>query len=308
MTITWSIIVCTYNRCALLDKALRSLMAQSFPADRFEIIVVDNNSTDGTAAVVRACAAESPVAISYLVEKEQGLSHARNRGVGEARGEFVAFIDDDAAAEPPWLEKLAEGFADPRTACVGGRALPAFEASRSGWPEWLPGRFVGFFSIVDHAGRRELHYPGYPAGTNIAFRKRALRDTGMFSPRLGRSGASLLSMEETDLCLRLERAGHRIVYLPEAVVRHTVPEERLTRDWVRERARWQGISAAVIEREYFPGATVAAKSLRYRLFIGAGFLGELWGRLTGNERLAFFCSCQVALCRAYLRKSRGAPD
>jgi GT2 family glycosyltransferase len=305
MNIICSIIICTYNRCRLLDSTLRSLMVQSFPADRIEIIVVDNNSTDDTAAVVRTCVADSPVEISCLLEMNQGLSHARNRGMREARGELVAFIDDDATAESTWLEKLLEGFDDPRTACVGGRVVPAWQAPRSDWPKWLHGRLVGFFSIVDHPDRRELHYPAYPAGTNIAFRKQAIENIGMFNPLLGRIGESLLSMEEIDLCLRLERVGYCIVYIPGAVVRHTVAEKRLTRDWVRERARWQGISAAVIEREFFSSTWVAGKSLKYLLYIGGGLLGKLFGWLSGNERLGFFCSCQVTLCRAYLQKSWG---
>jgi len=303
MAIDCSVIICTYNRCSLLEKTLRSLMEQSFPADRLEIIVVDNNSTDDTATVVRACAVDSPVQISYLLEMNQGLSHARNHGLREARGELVAFIDDDATAVKTWLVKLLEGFDDPRTACAGGRVVPAWQAPRSEWPKWLHERLVGFFSVVEYPDRRELHYPGYPAGTNIAFRKQALENTGIFNPRLGRTGKSLLSMEETDLCLRLERAGHRIVYLPEAVVRHTIAPERLTRDWVRERARWQGISAAVIEQEFFPRSFVAAKSLKYLLYIVVGLLGVSFGRISGNERLRFFCSCQNALCWAYLQKS-----
>lgn len=312
MTIHCSVIICTYNRCSLLEKALRSLKEQSFPPGRFEIIVVDNNSTDDTATVVGACSADSPVEVYSLLETNQGLSHARNRGIQAARGEFVAFLDDDATAERTWLEKLLEGFGDPRTVCVGGRVVPAWQAPRSEWPEWLHERLIGFFSMVDHPDHRDLHYPDYPAGTNIAFRKQALENTGMFNPRLGRIGESLLSMEETDLCLRLERAGHRIVYTPEAVVRHIVAEERLTRDWVRDRSRWQGISAALIEQAFFPGTYVAQKSLRYLLYISAGLLGELLGRLAGSERLRFFCFCQMTLCRAYLRKSwclyRTTPD
>jgi glucosyl-dolichyl phosphate glucuronosyltransferase len=306
MAIDCSVIICTYNRCSLLVKTLRSLMEQSFPADRLEIIVVDNNSTDDTAMVVRACALDSPVVISYLLEMNQGLSHARNLGLREARGELIAFIDDDATAEKTWLARLLEGFNDPRTACVGGRVVPAWQAPRSQWPKWLHERLIGFFSVVEYPDRRELHYPDYPAGTNIAFRMQALKNTGIFNPRLGRTGTSLLSMEETDLCLRLERAGHRIVYTPEAVVSHTITEERLTRDWVRERARWQGISAAIIEREFFPRSLAVTKSLKYLLFIGIGFLGIFFGRLTGNERLEFFCICQITLCQAYLQETKGA--
>jgi cellulose synthase/poly-beta-1,6-N-acetylglucosamine synthase-like glycosyltransferase len=239
-------------------------------------------------------------------ENKLGLSHARNRGIEAARGELIAFIDDDAWPEVNWLTELEKSFSEPCVACVGGRVAPAF-AGKVSWPSWLPERLQGFFTVVEYPGSRYLHYPDYPAGTNIAFRRSALRETGIFNPHLGRTGESLLSMEEADLCLRLERAGHRIAYNPEAVVHHAVAEGRLSREWVRERARCQGISAAIIEKEFFPAREVAVKSLKYRLFIAAGRLGELFGRLTGNERLEFFCGCQTVLCRAYLEKVRELP-
>jgi GT2 family glycosyltransferase len=297
----WSIIICTRNRAADLEANLPALGRLAPPPGGYEVLVVDNGSTDGTAEVVKA-AAQRDGAIRYVREERPGLSHARNRGIGEARGELIAFLDDDARPAADWLPELEKGFAEPRVAAVGGRVAPSF-AGRSGWPDWLPERLRGFFSVLDRPDRRYLRYPDYPAGTNIAFRTSAFAEVGLFDADLGRSGASLLSMEEVDLCLRLERAGGRILYLPGAVVHHAVREERLTRDWVAERCRWQGISAAIIERRCFPAGYRTLKSLRYLLYIAAGVLGAAWGRLAGNERLGFLCACQVELCRAWLKRA-----
>jgi glycosyltransferase involved in cell wall biosynthesis len=301
----WSIIICTLNRAADLKANLPKLAKLNYLKGKYEVLVVDNGSEDGTAEIVKEAARQND-AIVLIMEERRGLSFARNRGIEIAQGELIAFIDDDAWPEDDWLIELEKGFAEPRVACVGGRVLPVFR-SGMGWPAWLPGRFKGFFTVVDYAHRRYLHYPDFPAGTNIAFRKSALREIGVFNTSIGRIGVSLLSMEEVDLCLRLEHSGHHIIYLPEAVVHHTVAENRLSREWIRERAHWQGTSAAIIEQQFFSTGSRVLKSLKYVLYVAAGMVGEVIGRLTSNERLGIFCSCQTKLCLAWLQRAWRMP-
>ena len=297
----WSIIICTHNRAGDLKVNLPFIDLLTYPRDAYEVLVIDNGSDDDTAEVVSAFV-ESNKSLSYLQEDILGLSHARNCGIAAAKGDYIVFLDDDARPERDWLLQLDKGFQTPSVACVGGRVLPFF-TTQKGWPAWLPGRLQGFFTVVNYPFQCELHYPGYPAGTNLALRKTALAEVGPFSISLGRNGESLLSMEEVELCLRIERAGYRILYLPDAIVHHTVNEGRLTRDWVMERCHWQGISAAVLEKEQFPRRKVLIKSLVYLLFILAALPAQKLCAWTGSERTAFFCQCQAILCKSYLKKA-----
>ncbi len=295
----WSVIVCTRNRAHNLINAVERLSSLDYAANLFEIIIVDNASTDKTDEV--SSSLKSDVSnLVYVREDLIGLSHARNRGISVAEGDFIAFIDDDAWPERGWLKNLENGFIDPHVAAIGGNVLPFFEYA-GGWPEWLHDRLHGFFTVVDYGDRKRLHYPNYPAGTNMAFRRVILEQIGQFDHYLGRIGENLLSGEETDLCLRIETAGYDIAYAPDAVVHHKVHEDRLTRDWVKQRSHWQGVTAALIEKGHFSKKYRYLKALKYLIFIVAGKLGHLFYSLTGNEKSAFFCSCQVILCQAYVK-------
>lgn len=296
-----SIIICTFNRSSLLKRAIASLMAQSIPSNEYEIIIIDNNSTDNTRQIVTETIRIAQNNIFYFHEPEQGLSLARNRGIREARGEIVAFLDDDALADYIWLEKLLEGFSSERTACVGGRVTPFWD-KLTGWPGWLHSRLIGFYTVVNYGDCEYLHYPNYPAGTNIAFRKAAFAVAGNFNAALGRTGQSLLSMEEADICLRIEQAGYQICYCPEAIVQHLVPEERLTKAWLKERSHWQGISSAILELDRFGKTFIITKSFKYLAFTFFGAIGIYVFRIIRDEKKEFFCRCQIQLCMAYLKR------
>ncbi len=299
----WSIIVCTHNRASDLQRALPELDALDYASDQFEVVVVDNASDDNTADVVHRAQAETD-RLSYAREDRVGLSHARNRGISTARGEFIAFIDDDARPERDWLKELDKVFMEPRVACAGGMVRPSWRHS-SGWPGWLHQRLIGFYSVIEYGEDRELHYPNYPVGTNIAFRRRIFDEVGGFNAALGRTGDRLLSGEETDLCLRIERAGYTVRYTPLAVVHHYVHGERLNKEWLIRRSYWQGASVAAIEREYFSEAKIVSRTVKYLVFIAAGGLGKFLFSLIRNERMSLFCACQVELCKAYIAKTWG---
>jgi glycosyltransferase involved in cell wall biosynthesis len=297
--VRWSIIVCTLNRADKLAANLNRLKTLDNPEGGYEIIIVDNGSTDKTAEVVKRFQ-DVTAGVIYSREEIKGLSHARNAGISVAHGELIAFIDDDAWPAGNWLIELEKGFEDTGVGCVGGMVLPVWPQGVH-HPAWLHKRLMGLLTIVDYDKRRILHYPDYPAGTNIAFRKAIFEKIGYFNARLGRSDDSLLSMEESEMCLRVESYGYQIVYLPGAVVNHEIHADRLTREWLRRRAYWQGISAAVLELMFFSRWKMLMKSLLYILYAVIGLAGKIFFRYVSMEKMAFFCDAQAFLCSGYLR-------
>lgn len=239
-----SAIVCTYNGEKFLYKAIQSLVNQTLDKGDYEILVVDNASTDGTGEVVKKFETEKN--LRYILESKQGLSYARNTGLKMAEGEYVAYLDDDAIACPDWLERILEAFTTilPQPGSVGGKVEPIWEAPR---PDWLPDSMLGVLTVVDWSDTPLFLGQGqWLVGTNIAFPKRLLEEVGGFSVKLGRIGNSLLSNEEYSLCKLLERKGHKTFYCPKASVRHLVKKSRLDQKWFIRRYYWQGISNALM--------------------------------------------------------------
>lgn len=295
----WSIIICTHNRCWDLQESLDALIDLSYPKEDYEIIVVDNGSQDSTAQICQNASAQCNN-LRYLREDTPGLSHARNTGIEQARGEFIAFLDDDALPEPDWLEKLEVCFKDTRVVCVGGMVRPVWQ-KLTGWPDWLHPRLIGYFTVIDYPMFRRLSYPSCPAGTNVAFRKTVFEEVGTFNTQLGRTGTSLLSGEEADLCIAIDKAGYQIVYTPEAVVHHRIHEKRLTQDWVLQRSHWGGISSAIVERQRFGTANHLLKTGKYLFLIAVSELLKRVFPLLNNRKEAFFWKCQALFSRAFLK-------
>jgi len=242
-----SVIICTYNRSDLLGASIRAVQRQDFPPDRYEIIIVDNNSTDDTEAVVRDCAEASPVLIRYIFESRQGLSYARNAGIANANGDLVAFVDDDIDADSKWLSAIITAFDDDEVAAVGGPIRAIWMVPR---PDWLSDRWQGHFTVSEFPHAREsgeFRYPNYPWGANMAFRKDIFPIAGMFPTELGRVGNCLLSNEEIDLFRRIEGSGNRIRFAADAVIQHKISAERMRKSWLYHRTYWQGRSEAVID-------------------------------------------------------------
>jgi len=239
-----SVVVCTRNRSAALAGALESVLAVDFDAAAWELVVIDNASTDDTPEVAARVAAANPGRVRLVVEPEVGLSAARNAGIEAAAAPIVAFMDDDAYPEPGWLTAIVDGFDRPEVMCVGGPVAPLIEGEL---PDWFRGRFLPYLTVWDPGDEPvELIYNEYPRGANVAYRRSGLERVGGFSPHLGRKGASLLSCEEIELCLRLERAGFVTLYQPAARVSHLTPVGRLTPQWLAARFAAQGRSEAIV--------------------------------------------------------------
>ncbi|XSG86417.1 MAG: glycosyltransferase [Methylohalobius sp. ZOD2] len=240
-----SIIICTYNRAGILADTLESFLACEHASVNYELLVIDNNSSDNTYEVVKRFSSQNP-AIRYLLESEQGLSHARNHGIDCAQGEIVAFVDDDVYFSSIWLTELKKTFSDPSVHCMGGRSIPVFE---NGEPDWLTQNILpAYGSTCSGEQIKLMEYPEHPFGLNMAFRRKVFHKIGKFNTKLGRKGRNLLSNEESELFWRIHREEMNVIYNPNAIIYHRIPKERTTPEWVLRRFYWQGRSDGVLDR------------------------------------------------------------
>lgn len=220
-----SIIVCTYNRDKYLGRTLQLLRQQ---CEGQEVIIVDNNSTDSTAAICHEFGE-----FRYVLEPRQGLSNARNRGVAEATGEWLLFLDDDAFIQPGYLVNLKRQMeAHPEMVAFGGRIDPMYESGSA--PDWMSSWSYSWVSALDK-GDRVCPFEGteYPIGANMGVRADLARLVQGFNPNLGRSGKNTMGGEEKDFFNKV-RALNRgaILYLPDVQVQHCIPESRTTREFI----------------------------------------------------------------------------
>ncbi|MEQ1575333.1 MAG: glycosyltransferase [Vicinamibacterales bacterium] len=293
-----SVIVCTFNRADLLSDTLKALRLQPAPQGGYEIIVVDNNSSDDTRTVTERLAAEAGAPIRYLFEKNQGLSLARNAGIRAAHGDIIAFVDDDVDVEAGWLSAILAAFQDPLVACAGGPVRPMWPFSK---PEWLTKEWEGYLGITEFESVREtgeFRWPTYPWGLNMAFRREIFDTVGYFSAELGRIGKGLLSNEEVSVCQRIDEAGHRIRFAPDAIIYHKIHADRLTRQSFYHRAYYQGRSDAILDQR----STSRAYS-RVRTFASSMF----WGQVQPSHD-AFDTRCKERLFIGYLSQLAGMHD
>lgn len=244
MSITISAIICTYNRAHYLPDSIKSLAAQSLAKNSYEIIVVDNASTDRTRDVVCTDFADIENLV-YLHEPQLGLSKARNTGWLSAKGKYVAFLDDDATCRSDWLERIIAAFQSlPKVGVVGGRVRPKWEIDP---PEWLDKEMEKWVSAVDWSDEPGLlHDSQYLVGANIAYRSLFYDRLGGFCLNLGRKGNNLVSSEETDFSSKIKRLGYEIYYDPDIEVEHFIPRERVMVKYFIRRAYSQGISDAIV--------------------------------------------------------------
>jgi GT2 family glycosyltransferase len=238
-----SVVICAYTERRWDDivAAVASVRAQTRPPAR-TILVVDHNPP-----LLKRAGAAFPDLRVVPNAGRRGLSGARNTGVAHAAGDVVAFLDDDARAEPDWLERLAAGYSSPSVIGVGGAATPVWPARR---PSWLPPEFdwvVGcsFAGMpTARAAVRNL------IGANMSFRREVLGTVGGFTDGIGRVGSRPLGCEETELGIRLRqwRLGVRLVYEPDAVVRHRVTADRAAWRYFCSRCYAEGLSKAMVSR------------------------------------------------------------
>jgi glycosyltransferase involved in cell wall biosynthesis len=237
-----SIIIPAYNRAETIETTLWSLIRQDFDPQRYEIIVVDNNSQDQTAAVVQEIQSQSPVAIRYLLETRQGVHYARNLGATHARGAILYYTDDDMVAEAGMLRELLNLFKlDPMVATATGRVLPKWECEP---PAWV--RKYCMNSLLSLQLRPEdLIIAAGDVGVyscHQAIRKDVLLECGGFNPE--NTGGTWVGDGESGLNLKVGAHGYKFAYTAKAVTYHMIPPGRMTQQYLNRRMENQGYADA----------------------------------------------------------------
>lgn len=228
-----SVIICTYNREKYIRPLLESLAANTLEKDQYEIVLVDNNCTDNTQQVCQQYTKEhADVMFRYVVEAEQGLSAAKNKGLQEAKGDIIVYVDDDALVDTHYLKDYADWFErHPETMAAGGPIQPMYEEGEE--PTWMTPYTRALLTAWMDYGDKVREYPKgrYPGGGNAAYRKEVFNQVGLFNTALGRKGGNLMGSEEKDIFAKMHRLGMQVLYLPWPVLHHSIPTLKLEEDY-----------------------------------------------------------------------------
>jgi glycosyltransferase involved in cell wall biosynthesis len=243
-----SVVISTYNRAEVLLRAIESLLDQALDPERFEIVIVDNNSTDDTRQTVQALLAKASN-LRYVFEPRQGVSYGRNAGILAARAPSIAFTDDDVRVSPSWLSTIVQVLAEhPEVACVGGRVLPNWAGP---WPGWLTREHWGPLALQDYGdapvyvnARKRLCL----ITANVAYRRAVFDQIGMFSPLVQTLGREVAT-EDHELLLRLWRAGGQGLYWPGLAATADIVPERMRRAYHRRWHHRHGCFLAIMHDE-----------------------------------------------------------
>lgn len=228
-----SVIICTFNRSESLRRALNSLRKVLIPKDlSCEFIVVDNNSHDDTRLVFDETNRHGDINLRYVFEARKGLSHARNRGISEARGEIIAFTDDDVIVHEDWIQNIDKAFNEHHdVVCIGGKILPVWEIQK---PKWLIPDLYDYLALLDYGDSVFLMDSPNIWGANFAVRAAAFSKYGVFDTSRGRIPGKLYAGEEIEFFQRLQDAQEQILYYPFAVVFHCISANRVKKNYFRK--------------------------------------------------------------------------
>ena len=256
-----SVIICTYNRDKYIYNVLKSLALGTLEHSAYEIILVDNNCTDNTRKEVdHFCNVFPQVSLRYFVETNQGLSHARNRGIKESKGDILVYVDDDATVNPEYLKTYADWFeSHPETDAAGGPIIPHYETGSE--PKWMTYFIKRLLTGYLYFGDKAKPFPGqnYPGGGNAAYRSRVFEKVGLYNVELGRNGDSLGGGEEKDIFDKMKREGMQFVYLPQAILYHSIPGYKLEADYFNR------LTAGIGQSERARTLRIGKSSYRKRL-------------------------------------------
>jgi glucosyl-dolichyl phosphate glucuronosyltransferase len=227
-----TVVLCTHNRSRDLAVALESIAASEMPSSVcWEVLVVDNNSTDQTRDIVEGFCERYPTRFRYLFEPKQGLSYARNAGIANAHGEVLAFTDDDVIVKPEWLRHLTAALHDREWAGAAGRVLPAQTISLPPWLSWTHcgGILCANFDLGDQPIKLDMDH--VPFGANMAFRREMFEKYGGFRTDLGRNPGDKIGCEDIEFGHRLIKGDESLRYEPLAIVHHPIPLGRITKEY-----------------------------------------------------------------------------
>lgn len=257
----YSAIFCTYNRDKYLYEAMKSIADQKYDPFLYEILVVNNNSTDSTEELCERFEKDFPeINFRYIVETNQGLSYARNRGIKESKGDILVFVDDDAVAFDDYFGAIDRFMAThPNILACGGPIYPKYEVEK---PSWLSPYTEELIGGALYFGDQDRLFPDgkFPGGGNSAFRKEVFDIFGLFNVELGRKGNNLLGAEEKDLFDRMTKADEQIYYVPQMGIFHFIPAKKLTNEY------FNNLTYSVGKSERIRTKSVSSEAYRKRLW------------------------------------------
>jgi len=269
---TLSIIICSYNRASYISDALTSLYVQSSGLDNFEVIFVDNNSTDNTKEVYAQWRQTNTNGqFSFISETKQGASFARNTGAAIAKGEWVCFMDDDAVATTDYVKNIIKHIQDqPFIVGFGGRIIPKYIPAEPKWMSYYVSSLVGNFDYAPTACAFENGK--YPLESNMIVKKSVYDQIGGFNVNLpGVVGTLRIGGEGKELFYKIIALGHTIYYDPSICVHHVVEVKKLTSEYMYRVASGIGRGEKTRTLNISNGAYLM-KILEYLLKLGAGII------------------------------------
>jgi glycosyltransferase involved in cell wall biosynthesis len=298
-----SVVLCTFNRSALLADAVSALLRQA-DAPPYEVIVVDNNSTDDTRQVAEQFTGDSRV--RYVREPAQGVSHARNLGAAIASAEILAFTDDDVRVGPLWIQSIARAFGEhPDVDMIGGKVEPEWQAEP---PAWLRQTGDAPLALVDYGTEPFRITPAVPRcliTANVAVRRRSVERLRGFSPRLQRVRDGIGSTEDHDFQTRLLETGAAALYDPRIVARTIVPPERLSkryhRAWHQGHGRFYALMRDPLFERSRTGALLGVPAHVYRSAVTEAFRWAV-SLLRGRASAAFAHELRLRFLMAFARQ------
>jgi glycosyltransferase involved in cell wall biosynthesis len=303
-----SVVVSTYNRSEMLRVALERLLSQQSEGVSYEVIVVDNNSTDATQEVVKSFLTAGHSNLQYLFEPKQGVSYARNSGIQRARAPIIAFADDDVFVARNWIAGIKREF-DSNTGvdCLGGKVLPEWKSEPPAWltrDHWPP---LALQDYGDEPFYVNTENPLCLVSANLSFRRDVFSQIGTFAPELQRVKDGIGSMEDLELLIRYWRAGGQSLYVPSIVVTAEVPALRLSKKYHRKWHRGHGYFYALMRSPEFERSSkralfgVPAHLYRQSAIDAARWVGCLM--LARYDR-AFFYESRLRFFAGFFKKRK----
>jgi glycosyltransferase involved in cell wall biosynthesis len=305
MTPDVSVVVSTFNRCEVLRGAIESLITQDAGSIRYEVIIVDNNSTDQTRKLVESFREQGHDNLTYCFEPQQGISYARNTGISAARAALIAFMDDDVRAGADWIRSIKAAFDEFQDAdCIGGKVLPL---SKSEFPRWLTREHWKPLALLD-LGEEPIHLdvlngPGL-VGANMAVRASVFAEVCGFNPKLQRVKDTIGSMEDHEFLVNITQSGKHVMYVPGMVVKAHMFAERFTKAYHRRWHAGHGHFYALMRSEEFESSKAKFLDVPGHLYrrAWANLCSLIVQRLKGRRDQSFRHEVELIFFWGYFRQ------
>ncbi|CDM69228.1 Glycosyl transferase, family 2 [Clostridium bornimense] len=237
-----SVVVCTYNRSEVLNKCIESIIRNNYPKEKYEVIIIDNNSKDNTKDTVYNYINKG-LNIKYFLEENIGLSFARNKGIDVSKGNIIIFLDDDTQISKGYLQAIKEFYSvNPEVVFAAGKINPIWTIEK---PKWFSKAFSSIVGETLYGDEdRVLKRGEMPIGANMIFKREVFDEVGKFNINLGIQGDKLYLGEESDLYNRIVKKGYEVYYIANASVDHTVHNNKVNKEYVMNRLILEGVSSA----------------------------------------------------------------